>query len=201
MDAVRSHLIRREPRIVVLLDPPFDRSAQDPGYIKSLINNTRRRRQSDRLIRLLREQTKQVGKGQFRVAVIHAPRPWIVSRRLSSNLSHLRKIRVVISFQRAHVGVDRGSATRPPAAARREGMDRPAGLDHPAVEAAKDREFFPAFQKLQSLRLQAMNAKKNAVSAATAKNLADPHKLAPPIHAYGIERLITPHGPNRERGR
>ncbi len=34
MDAVRTHLVRRGPRVVLLLTPPFDRSAQDPGYIK-----------------------------------------------------------------------------------------------------------------------------------------------------------------------
>ena len=34
MDAVRTHLIRRRPQIVLLLTPPFDQSAQDPGYIK-----------------------------------------------------------------------------------------------------------------------------------------------------------------------
>jgi len=34
MDAVRAHLILRGPQVVPLLDPPFDRSAQDPGYIK-----------------------------------------------------------------------------------------------------------------------------------------------------------------------
>ena len=34
MDAVRTHLIRRGPRVLLLLTPPFDQSAQDPGYIK-----------------------------------------------------------------------------------------------------------------------------------------------------------------------
>jgi cyclic beta-1,2-glucan synthetase len=34
MDAVRTHLIRRGPKVVLLLTPPFDKSAQDPGYIK-----------------------------------------------------------------------------------------------------------------------------------------------------------------------
>jgi cyclic beta-1,2-glucan synthetase len=34
MDAVRSALIAREAQILPLLDPPFDQSAQDPGYIK-----------------------------------------------------------------------------------------------------------------------------------------------------------------------
>ena len=34
MDAVRTSLIARGSQIVLLLDPPFDRSAQDPGYIK-----------------------------------------------------------------------------------------------------------------------------------------------------------------------
>jgi cyclic beta-1,2-glucan synthetase len=34
MDAVRTHLVRRGARAVLLLTPPFDRSAQDPGYIK-----------------------------------------------------------------------------------------------------------------------------------------------------------------------
>ena len=35
MDAVRTSLIARGPQIVLLLDPPFDRSVQDPGYIKA----------------------------------------------------------------------------------------------------------------------------------------------------------------------
>jgi cyclic beta-1,2-glucan synthetase len=35
MDAVRTSLIARGPQIVLLLDPPFDRSPQDPGYIKA----------------------------------------------------------------------------------------------------------------------------------------------------------------------
>ena len=34
MDAVRARLIARGSKLVLLLDPPFDRSTQDPGYIK-----------------------------------------------------------------------------------------------------------------------------------------------------------------------
>jgi cyclic beta-1,2-glucan synthetase len=34
IDAVRTHLIRRGHQMVLLLWPPFDRSAQEPGYIK-----------------------------------------------------------------------------------------------------------------------------------------------------------------------
>src|SRR5207244_7194089 len=34
MDSVRTHLIRRDARVVLLLTPPFDASAMDPGYIK-----------------------------------------------------------------------------------------------------------------------------------------------------------------------
>ena len=34
MDAVRAHLVRRGHRLLALLTPPFDRSAQEPGYIK-----------------------------------------------------------------------------------------------------------------------------------------------------------------------
>jgi cyclic beta-1,2-glucan synthetase len=34
MDAVRSMLVDRGSRVILLLTPPFDRSAQDPGYIK-----------------------------------------------------------------------------------------------------------------------------------------------------------------------
>ncbi len=34
MDAVRTSLMLRGPQILLLLNPPFDRSAQDPGYIK-----------------------------------------------------------------------------------------------------------------------------------------------------------------------
>ncbi len=35
MDAVRTQLVRRDARVVLLLTPPFDQSAQDPGYIKA----------------------------------------------------------------------------------------------------------------------------------------------------------------------
>jgi cyclic beta-1,2-glucan synthetase len=35
MDAVRSSLVSRSAGIMPLLDPPFDQSAQDPGYIKA----------------------------------------------------------------------------------------------------------------------------------------------------------------------
>jgi cyclic beta-1,2-glucan synthetase len=34
MDSVRTHLVRRGAKVVPLLSPPFDRSAQEPGYIK-----------------------------------------------------------------------------------------------------------------------------------------------------------------------
>ncbi|WP_242359884.1 GH36-type glycosyl hydrolase domain-containing protein [Anaeromyxobacter sp. SG17] len=34
MDSVRTHLVRRGAQVVVLLTPPFDRSRQEPGYIK-----------------------------------------------------------------------------------------------------------------------------------------------------------------------
>ena len=34
MDAVRSYLVRRGPQLLLLLTPPFDQSAQEPGYIK-----------------------------------------------------------------------------------------------------------------------------------------------------------------------
>ena len=35
MDAVRARLVRRGSNVLPLLDPPFDRSAQEPGYIKA----------------------------------------------------------------------------------------------------------------------------------------------------------------------
>jgi cyclic beta-1,2-glucan synthetase len=35
MDAVRTHLVRRGPEVALLLDPPFDRGAEDPGYIRA----------------------------------------------------------------------------------------------------------------------------------------------------------------------
>jgi cyclic beta-1,2-glucan synthetase len=34
MDAVRAHLVQRGKRVVLLFTPPFDASAQEPGYIK-----------------------------------------------------------------------------------------------------------------------------------------------------------------------
>ncbi len=41
MDAVRSHLVRRDAQIVLLLTPPFDRMALDPGYIKGYVPGVR----------------------------------------------------------------------------------------------------------------------------------------------------------------
>ena len=41
MDSVRSHLIRRDSRVILLLSPPFDTSALDPGYIRGYIPGIR----------------------------------------------------------------------------------------------------------------------------------------------------------------
>jgi cyclic beta-1,2-glucan synthetase len=41
MDAVRTHLLRRDARLVLLLTPPFDHMAQDPGYIKGYLPGVR----------------------------------------------------------------------------------------------------------------------------------------------------------------
>jgi cyclic beta-1,2-glucan synthetase len=41
MEAVRAHLLRRDARLVLLLTPPFDRMAHDPGYIKGYLPGIR----------------------------------------------------------------------------------------------------------------------------------------------------------------
>jgi cyclic beta-1,2-glucan synthetase len=41
MNAVRAHLVRRASGVVLLLSPPFDRAAADPGYIKGYIPGIR----------------------------------------------------------------------------------------------------------------------------------------------------------------
>ena len=41
MDAVRAHLVRRDAQLVLLLTPPFDHMAQDPGYIKGYLPGVR----------------------------------------------------------------------------------------------------------------------------------------------------------------
>jgi cyclic beta-1,2-glucan synthetase len=41
MNAVRAHLVRRDAKIVLLLTPPFDRMAHDPGYIKGYVPGVR----------------------------------------------------------------------------------------------------------------------------------------------------------------
>lgn len=41
MDAVRSHLVRRSSRVVLLLAPAFDRTVLDPGYIKGYLPGIR----------------------------------------------------------------------------------------------------------------------------------------------------------------
>jgi cyclic beta-1,2-glucan synthetase len=41
MDAVRTHLIRRGIGLVLLLTPPWDKSSQDPGYIKGYVPGIR----------------------------------------------------------------------------------------------------------------------------------------------------------------
>lgn len=41
MDAVRAHLVRRASGVILLLSPPFDRAATDPGYIKGYVPGVR----------------------------------------------------------------------------------------------------------------------------------------------------------------
>jgi cyclic beta-1,2-glucan glucanotransferase len=41
MEAVHAHLVRRDARLVLLLTPPFDHSAHDPGYIKGYLPGIR----------------------------------------------------------------------------------------------------------------------------------------------------------------
>ena len=41
MEAVRAHLVRRDAGLVLLLTPPFDRAAHDPGYIKGYLPGIR----------------------------------------------------------------------------------------------------------------------------------------------------------------
>jgi len=41
MNAVRAHLVRRGSGVVLLLSPPFDRTALDPGYIKGYLPGVR----------------------------------------------------------------------------------------------------------------------------------------------------------------
>ncbi|MEO6461994.1 MAG: carbohydrate-binding protein, partial [Candidatus Eisenbacteria bacterium] len=41
MDSVRSYLVRRDTRVLLLLTPPFDKSALEPGYIKGYVPGIR----------------------------------------------------------------------------------------------------------------------------------------------------------------
>jgi cyclic beta-1,2-glucan synthetase len=41
MEAVRAHLVRRDAQVVLLLTPPFDRTPNDPGYIKGYLPGVR----------------------------------------------------------------------------------------------------------------------------------------------------------------
>ena len=41
IEAVRAHLVRRDAQLVLLLTPPFDRMAHDPGYIKGYLPGVR----------------------------------------------------------------------------------------------------------------------------------------------------------------
>ncbi len=41
LNAVRAHLVRRDAQLVLLLTPPFDRMARDPGYIKGYLPGIR----------------------------------------------------------------------------------------------------------------------------------------------------------------
>src|SRR5262249_31931372 len=41
MDSVRTYLIRRDARVILLLTPPFDHSSLDPGYIRGYLPGVR----------------------------------------------------------------------------------------------------------------------------------------------------------------
>src|SRR5688500_12429514 len=41
MESVNQHLVRRDARLILLLDPPFDKSTLNPGYIKGYVPGVR----------------------------------------------------------------------------------------------------------------------------------------------------------------
>ena len=41
MEAVDAHLVRRDAALVLLLEPPFDQSPMNPGYIKGYVPGVR----------------------------------------------------------------------------------------------------------------------------------------------------------------
>src|SRR5690606_5624839 len=41
MDSVKQRLVRRDDRMILLLDPPFDKSKLNPGYIKGYVPGVR----------------------------------------------------------------------------------------------------------------------------------------------------------------
>jgi cyclic beta-1,2-glucan synthetase len=41
MDSLDAHLVRRDAGLIQLLDPPFDQSPLDPGYIKGYVPGVR----------------------------------------------------------------------------------------------------------------------------------------------------------------
>src|SRR6185436_7682330 len=41
MDAVSQRLVRKEMKLIQLFDPPFDKSSQEPGYIKGYVPGVR----------------------------------------------------------------------------------------------------------------------------------------------------------------
>jgi cellobiose phosphorylase len=41
MEAVNQHLVRRDAHLIQLLDPPFDKSSMNPGYIKGYVPGVR----------------------------------------------------------------------------------------------------------------------------------------------------------------
>ena len=41
MDSLDQHLVRRDAGLIQLLDPPFDKTAQDPGYIRGYVPGVR----------------------------------------------------------------------------------------------------------------------------------------------------------------
>jgi cyclic beta-1,2-glucan synthetase len=90
LDAVRAHLVRREPRVILLLDPPFDRGPENPGYIKGYVPGVRENGgQYTHAAQWVVMAVARVGQGDEAVELFHMLNP----------INHTRTVRDVERYR------------------------------------------------------------------------------------------------------
>ena len=131
MDSVRTQLIRRGSGIVLLLTPPWDRSSQDPGYIKGYVPGIRENGgQYTQAALWTAMAIARLGSGDEAMELFHMlnpinrtrtdvdvetykAEPYVIAADVYAHPSHLGQGRVDVVHRLGRMGVPHGAGVSP----------------------------------------------------------------------------------------